>query len=117
MFERYIFVKKWFLILALQGMVISVMAQQEASFAHYWAMEPSFNPAAAGKESKINAVGAYNMSLVGFEHNPRTMYIAADMPFRFIGAFHGVGIQLMNDEIGLFSHKRVLLQYAFKQNR
>ena len=115
MFERYIFVKKWFLILTLQGMVISVMAQQEASFAHYWAMEPSFNPAAVGKESKINAVGAYNMSLVGFEHNPRTMYIAADMPFRFIGAFHGVGIQLMNDEIGLFSHKRVLLQYAFKQ--
>ncbi len=91
------------------------MAQQEASFAHYWAMEPSFNPAAAGKESKINVVGAYNMTLAGYEHNPRTMYLAADMPLRFLGAFHGVGIQLMNDEIGLFSHKRIMLQYAFKQ--
>ena len=92
-----------------------MMAQQEASFAHYWAMEPSFNPAAVGKESKINAVGVYNMSFVGYEHNPRTMYIAADMPLRFLGAYPGVGIQLMNDEIGLFTHKRILLQYAFKQ--
>lgn len=92
-----------------------LLAQQEASFAHYWAMEPSFNPASVGKEPMINAVGAYNMSLAGYEHNPRTMYVAADMPFRFLGALHGVGVQLLNDEIGLFTHKRILLQYAFKQ--
>ena len=102
-------------MVALQGFAVGMMAQQEASFAHYWAMEPSFNPAAVGKESKINAVGVYNMSFVGYEHNPRTMFIAADMPLRFLGAYHGVGIQLMNDEIGLFTHKRILLQYAFKQ--
>ena len=94
---------------------ILVMAQQEPSFAHYWAMETSFNPAAAGKESKINAVGVYNMSFAGYEHNPKTMYLAADMPLRLLGAYHGVGLQLMNDEIGLFTHKRILLQYAFKQ--
>ena len=92
-----------------------MMSQQEASFAHYWAMETSFNPGAAGKEPKINVVGAYNMSLAGYEHNPRTMYIAADMPLQFLGALHGVGLQLMNDEIGLFTHKRILLQYAFKR--
>jgi type IX secretion system PorP/SprF family membrane protein len=90
------------------------MAQQEPSFAHYWAMETSFNPAAAGKESKINAVGVYNMSFAGYEHNPKTMYLAADMPLRLLGAYHGVGLQLMNDEIGLFTHKRILLQYAYK---
>lgn len=94
---------------------ILVMAQQEPSFAHYWAMETSFNPAAAGKESKINAVGVYNMSFAGYEHNPKTMYLAADMPLRLLGAYHGVGLQLMNDEIGLFTHKRILLQYAYKQ--
>ncbi len=93
---------------------ILVMAQQEPSFAHYWAMETSFNPAAAGKESKINAVGVYNMSFAGYEHNPKTMYLAADMPLRLLGAYHGVGLQLMNDEIGLFTHKRILLQYAYK---
>ena len=112
---RYIIVKKLLLIGLMFLHAVMMRAQQEASFAHYWAMEPSFNPGAVGKESKINAVGAYNMSLAGYEHNPRTMYLAADMPLRFLGILHGVGIQLLNDEIGLFTHKRVLLQYALKQ--
>lgn len=54
------------------------------------------------------------MSFAGYEHNPKTMYLAADMPLRLLGAYHGVGLQLMNDEIGLFTHKRILLQYAYK---
>lgn len=107
--------KKWLLIGLLCLLTVSVKGQQEASFAHYWAMEPSFNPAAVGKESKINVTGAYNMSLAGYEHNPRTMYVAADMPLQLIGTLHGVGIQLMNDEIGLFTHKRIVLQYALKR--
>lgn len=107
--------KRYLLIGFLWLQAVCAISQQEASFAHYWAMEPSFNPGAVGKETKINVVGAYNMSLVGFEHNPRTMYLAADMPLRFLNAYHGVGVQLMNDDIGLFSHKRILLQYAFKQ--
>jgi type IX secretion system PorP/SprF family membrane protein len=77
-------------------------------------MEPSFNPGAVGKESKLNVAGAYNMSFGGYEHNPKTMYIAADMPLRFLNTMHGVGIQLLNDEIGLFTHKRILVQYAYK---
>ena len=107
--------KKWLLIGSLCLLSVGVKGQQEASFAHYWAMEPSFNPAAVGKEAKINVTGAYNMSLAGYEHNPRTMYVAADMPFQLIGSLHGVGIQLMNDEIGLFTHKRIVLQYALKK--
>ena len=90
-------------------------AQYDASFAHYWAMEPSFNPAAVGKESKLNVVGAYSLQLAGFEHNPKTMYVAADMPFYAVGSYHGVGVQLLNDEIGLFSHKRLSVQYAYQK--
>ena len=90
-------------------------AQQDVSFSHYWALEPSFNPAAAGKEAKLNVTGSYAMTLTGFEHNPRTMLVAADMPFYAIGGYHGVGIQLLNDDIGLFSHKRLAVQYANKQ--
>ena len=91
-----------------------VRAQYDVSFSHYWAMEPSFNPAAVGKESKLNVVGAYAMQLAGFENNPKTMYAAADMPFYALGSYHGVGIQFMNDAIGLFTHKRFALQYAYQ---
>ena len=93
---------------------LEASAQYDPSFSHYWAMEPSFNPAAVGKESKLNVAVAYNMTMVGFTHNPKTMYVAADMPFFLIGAYHGVGLQLGNDQLGLFKHQKLALQYAYK---
>jgi len=93
---------------------VSASAQYDVSFGHYWTMEPSFNPAAVGKESKLNITGAYAIQLSGFEHNPNTMYAAADMPFYALRSYHGVGLQFLNDAIGLFSHKRFGLQYAYQ---
>ena len=93
---------------------IGSRAQYDASFSHYWDLEPYFNPAAVGKESKLNIAGAYAIDMAGFEHNPQTMYLGADMPFYFLGAYHGAGISLMNDQIGLFTHQRIALQYAYK---
>ena len=90
-------------------------AQYDASFSHYWDLEPYFNPAAVGKQPKLNVVGAYAISMAGFENNPRTMYVGADMPFYFIGAYHGAGVSLLNDQIGLFTHQRIALQYAYKR--
>ena len=93
---------------------LAANAQYDVSFGHYWAMEPSFNPAAVGKDAKLNFTGAYAIQLAGFEHNPNTMYAAADMPFYALRSYHGVGIQFINDAIGLFSHKRIGLQYAYQ---
>lgn len=93
---------------------MTVSAQQDASFAHYWAMESSFNPAAVGKESVINVTGAYAMSMTGFENSPKTMYVGADMPFYLLNNYHGVGLQLLSDNIGLFTHQRLAVQYAYK---
>ena len=90
-------------------------AQQEPSFAHYWALEPSFNPAAVGKAPVINVTGSYAMSMTGFENNTKTMLLAGDMPIRLLNGYHGVGLQLMNDDIGLFTHQRLAVQYANKQ--
>ena len=89
-------------------------AQYDVSFGHYWAMEPSFNPAAVGNESKLNVAVAYALQMAGFEHNPNTMYAAVDMPFYALKSYHGAGIQFINDNIGLFSHKRFGLQYAYQ---
>ena len=89
-------------------------AQYDPLFSHYFDMEPSFNPASVGKESKINIAAAYNMSMVGFENNPQTMYAAADMPFFFLNQYHGAGIQFVNDKLGAFTHQKLALQYAFR---
>ena len=91
------------------------MAQYDASFSHYFDMEASFNAAAAGKQEKLNVVAAYAMSFVGVSHNPRTMYVSGDMPFYMLNNYHGVGLNLLSDQIGLFTHQRLALQYAFKK--
>ena len=91
--------QKYVILLLFWLSAITANAQQEPSFSHYWAMEPSFNPAAAGKESKLNVTGAYAMTLTGFEHNPRTMYVAGDMPFMLLNKMHGVGLQLMSVQL------------------
>jgi type IX secretion system PorP/SprF family membrane protein len=95
-------------------MLTRASAQQDVSFAHYWALEPSFNPAAIGKQQLINVTGAYAMSMAGFENNPKTMFVAADMPIYMLNGYHGVGLQLMSDDIGLFKHQRLTAQYAYK---
>nr|WP_302753536.1 type IX secretion system membrane protein PorP/SprF [uncultured Prevotella sp.] len=95
--------------------VLSVNAQYDPSFSHYFDMEPSLNPASVGKQAKLNVTGAYAIDLAGYEHNPRTMYVSADMPFYLLKNYHGVGLQLMNDQIGLFTHQRLAAQYAFKR--
>ena len=113
---RYNKVKRFYFVTLFLLVTLVVHAQQDPSFSHYWVMEPSFNPASVGKEDKLNVVVAYAMQFAGFEHNPKTMYAAADMPFYALSAYHGVGLQLLNDDIGLFSHKRLGLQYAYRRN-
>lgn len=107
--------KNYAIALLMMFASCKIWAQNEISFSHYWTMEPSFNPATVGKEAKLNVVAAYAIQMAGFEHNPHTMYAAADMPFYALGASHGVGIQFLNDAIGLFTHKRLSLQYAYQR--
>ena len=112
---RYLGVKLNFYIISILCFVtLTVRAQYDVSFSHYWAMEPSFNPATVGKEAKLNITGAYAIQMAGYENNPNTMYAAADMPFYAFKSYHGVGLQFMNDAIGLFTHKRLGLQYAYQ---
>ena len=115
--SRYndVFRRKFLLLTVLVLASTMAKAQYDVPFSHYWAMEPYFNPGAVGKEAKLNVAAAYAMNFVGFENNPKTMFISGDMPFFFANTYHGVGLQLVNDQIGLFTHQRLAVQYAHKR--
>lgn len=89
-------------------------AQYDVSFSHYWDLEPYFNPGSIGKQQKLNVAAVYALSFAGFENNPRSMYVGADMPLYFLKNHHGVGVSMLNDQIGLFTHQRLAVQYAYK---
>ena len=88
-------------------------AQQEPAFIHYWDMEPQYNPAAVGRSPQLSITAAYQMHAAGYKDGGSTMYAGADMAFQLGKTRHGVGVNFMNDEIGLFSHKRFAVQYAY----
>jgi type IX secretion system PorP/SprF family membrane protein len=102
------------IIICLLGGLVATRAQYDPHFSHYFDMETSYNPAAAGKQSKINVTAAYALDFVGFENNPQTAYASADLPFYALKAYHGAGILFMNDKIGLFTHQRLAVQYAIR---
>jgi len=107
--KRYLFT----LVISVAG-ALAASAQYDMSLSHYFAQEPVFNPAAVGKESKLNVTGSYALDFAGFEHNPRTMIVAADMPLFMLKHYHGVGVQMTSDKLGLFDHQRFAVQYALK---
>lgn len=114
---RYLFVlKRSVIFLIVMLAYTKVSAQYDVSFSHYWDLETYYNPAAVGKQEKINAAAVYALDFAGFEHNPRSMFITGDMPFYALNSYHGVGVNLLNDQIGLFTHQRTAVQYAFKKN-
>lgn len=96
-------------------MSLSVKAQYDAAFTNYWALQSYFNPAFSGLEGRLDIQAAYSMQMAGFEGAPSTMLATADMPLFFVGPRHGVGVGFMNDNIGLFSNKKLYVQYAYHQ--
>lgn len=114
-FRYFVVFRRFFPLLVLLTFVpFGARAQYDPHFSHYYDMESAYNPAAVGKESKLNIVGAYAMSLAGFERNPRTFFVGADMPFYALNGYHGAGLQLVNDQIGLFTHQQINVQYSYK---
>ena len=113
---RYVDVPRriYTMIMVLVLAVTGAKAQYDVSFSHYYDLEPTFNPASVGKQHKLNITAAYAMDLAGFEHNPQTMYIGADLPFYFLKSYHGGGLSIMSDKIGLVTHQRVAAQYSYK---
>ncbi len=88
--------------------------QYDPSFTHYWMMEPSFNPAAAGTTDNMRIIGTYSAQMSGYDNAPATMFAGVDLPMFFLNPRHGIGAVVLNDELGLLLHKRFSLQYAYR---
>lgn len=92
-----------------------VKAQYDAQFSNYWAAPGYYNPAYAGQTQKLEALLLNRQQWVGFEDAPRTMLISVEMPFKFLGRTHGVGVMMLNETLGLFKHSVLAGQYAYNK--
>lgn len=92
----------------------SVMAQFDTQLSNYWAAPNYYNPGYAGQSGNLELTGLYRLQWLGVEHAPKTGILLGEMPFKFIGKEHGVGISMYNDQIGLFKSTVISGQYAYK---
>lgn len=90
-------------------------AQFDAAFTNSWALQSYHNPAAAGLAGQLNARGVYSAQMTGFEDAPKVMLVTADMPLFFLGPRHGAGLAYSQETAGLFSTRKLQLQYAYHQ--
>ena len=92
---------------------LNAYAQQDPAFVHYWQVEPQFNPAAVGRTPQLSITAAFQSHASGYDDAGSTMYAGADVAFQIGKTRHGVGALFQNDNIGLFSHKKFSIQYAY----
>lgn len=98
----------------LMCFALTAEAQQDPAFLQYWAMETQYNPAAAGRSDQLNIVAGLQLHAMGYEDAGSTLHAGADIAFMLGKTRHGIGAAFQTDNIGLFSHKKVSVQYAYQ---
>ncbi|MEA4936061.1 MAG: type IX secretion system membrane protein PorP/SprF [Paludibacter sp.] len=91
-------------------------AQFDAQSSQYMLNTPSFNPAAVGETGMMDITGQHRLQWLGMPNGGSTTIFNINAPITIAGKQHGLGLNFINDKIGLFVNQGVNLQYALKFN-
>lgn len=91
-----------------------MLAQSDAQLTQYWAMPAYYNPAAAGSSDNVRIRGAARLQWLGITNAPKSFLGAADSPFKIGSKRVGVGLNLMQESLGLFSNLIINVQANYQ---
>ncbi len=98
------------------GFAFSVSGQQNAQFTNFLFNAFEINPANAGLKKCLDARVGYRTQWIGFEDNPRTVFVSAHQRIDAIsnerGVIHGAGITIKGDNTGPTGRTALHLNYA-----
>ncbi|HNQ12876.1 MAG TPA: type IX secretion system membrane protein PorP/SprF [Bacteroidia bacterium] len=94
--------------------VVQVNAQFEPQFTQYMFNEMFINPAYAGVRENISATAFYRNQWVGIEGAPKTQTFSIHGPVYKNKV--GIGLSVMNEEIGVMHQFAALSNYAYRIN-
>jgi type IX secretion system PorP/SprF family membrane protein len=101
------------LIFVLFCIAAQAKAQYDPQFSQNMFNILTINPGYAGSTESINLV-ALNRNQWSGDYAIKTTVFSGDMPVKWFGRDGGVGLNFMNDEIGLFTNISIKLSYAAK---
>jgi type IX secretion system PorP/SprF family membrane protein len=102
---------KAFFITLLLSLCMTAYAQQEPLTIQFWNHYSFFNPAMSGVEYKHQASITYRDQWSGFTGNPRTFLANYNT---LLNEKHGLGVNLMAEEIGLTKTKLAVINYNYR---
>lgn len=102
-------------VLAAIGFLLPATAQNDPQFVQYWALPAFYNPSCAGQIDYIRIRAGYNLQWLGIKNAPKTLAATADMPVK-LGKTQrlGVGLNVMQENIGLFGNLLIGAQAAYR---
>lgn len=101
-------------IVAMFFCLCSVFSQFDAQMSQYMLNNSAYNPAAVGEGDLIKVLGYGRLEWLGFPNAGKIGGFSISSPLKIAGKKHGVGVNFVTDEVGLFSYKLGSFQYAFR---
>ena len=95
-------------------MLFDMIAQQDPQYSQYMFNHMAVNPGYAGSHDAICLSAVHRQQWVGIDGAPVTYIFTANAPFKMFGASHGIGLTVMNDQIGFDQNVSAGLDYAFR---
>ncbi|MCM1378234.1 MAG: type IX secretion system membrane protein PorP/SprF [Clostridium sp.] len=102
------------LLLLLSFIVTALRAQGDVQFTQYWAVPTYYNPAYTGSTDYLRIRGGARLQWLGIENAPKSFMGLADSPLKIGKKRIGVGLNLMQENLGLFSNLMVNIQASYK---
>lgn len=109
--------KKVILALILVYSSLLLKAQQDPHYTQFFLNRLNYNPAFAGTEEKICALGVYRSQWIGFGGDkaglaPTTFMASINSP---LGKSFGVGLNIMNDQLGFQNSINPILSLSWRK--
>jgi type IX secretion system PorP/SprF family membrane protein len=100
------------LLLIIFALPFLAHSQQDVQFTQFMHNRIYYNPAVAGAGGAICLNALHRSQWVGFEGAPTTQNVNANIPIKKLGG--GIGLSIVNDQIGFFSNVSARLMYAYQ---
>lgn len=106
------------LALALSSIcgALSAAAQSDVQLSQYWAMPAYYNPGAAGATDFVRIRLGAKLQWVGITNAPKSFLGAADSPLKIGTKKIGLGVNVMQESLGLYSNLIANVQASYKIN-
>lgn len=103
---------KILIVSLLLGSALGVSAQQNPMYSQYMFNTMAINPAYAGSRNVVSATALHRNQWSGMAGAPKTTTLTIDAPFR--NKRVGLGLQLINDQLGISKTTGAVLSYAYR---